>query len=78
MWFESTQRLQFKLKKNMAKPNISITLDKDLLEISGELLGNRSIEAEQGILKAVEKKLDEMKPSVAKPYRKRLAHLKDK
>lgn len=62
----------------MAKPNISITLDKDLLEISGELLGNRSVAAEKGILDAVLKKLDEMKPSVAKPYRKRIAHLINK
>ena len=61
----------------MPKVNRSVTIDEQLLEVVNELIPNRSIHAQQGLLDAVNHKLDEMKDEVAEPYRARIAHLKD-
>ena len=62
----------------MAKVSRSVTIDEELLKVSVELLPNRSIGAEQGILDAVNEKIKQLKPESAKAYRKRLAHLTSK
>ena len=57
------------------KVNRSITIDEALLEIVTELIPNRSIHAERGLLDAVNAKLDEMKDEAAQPYRDKIANL---
>lgn len=62
----------------MSKVNRSVTIDEKLLEVVNEIIPNRSVYAEKGLLDEVLNRLDKMKPEEAKDYREKIAHLTDK
>lgn len=54
-----------------------ISFDKELIEVADKLVVNRSRSAQEGLLKAVLEKIENLEPKLQQEYRKRLDHLID-
>ena len=52
-----------------------ISIDNQLLEVADEVLRNRSKCAQDGILKAVLSRIEDLTPSLQVKYKRRLKHL---
>ena len=54
-----------------------ISFDKELIEVADKIVVNRSRSAQDGLLKTVLKKIENLEPKLQEEYRSRLEHLTD-
>lgn len=65
------------MSNNITKTTAGIAFDKDLLEVSDELLPNRSKAAQNGVLNAVMEKIETLNSDLQAQYKSRIKHLLD-
>ena len=65
------------MSTNIRKTTKGVSFDKDLLDISDELLPNRSKAAQNGLLEAVMEKIETLNSDLQAQYKSRIKHLLD-